>query len=147
MVLLTFSRDDFLFLGLELVGFSTYTISRNGKDVNLRRFSDFFYASPDTIADLFRDIQDADLGEAQILKPDPTYLLLAMLYLKKYPTKHALAAFLDGNKKTGLTWAKRYVKSIQALKEKKVSHLIHLAWERSICFLTSSLLRLDQVDI
>jgi hypothetical protein len=42
--------------------------------------------------DLFRDIQDADLGEAQISKPNPTYLLLAMLYLKTYPTKHALAA-------------------------------------------------------
>jgi hypothetical protein len=60
MVLLTVSHDDFLFLGLELVGFSAHTISRNGKDLNLRRFSDSFYASsPVTIANLFRDIQDA----------------------------------------------------------------------------------------
>jgi hypothetical protein len=59
--------------------------------------------------------------------PNPLYLLLAMLYLKKYPTKHALAAFLDGNENTGLAWAKRYIKLIQAFKEKKVSHIIHLA--------------------
>jgi hypothetical protein len=97
--------------------------------MNLHRFSASFFASPDTIANLFCDIQDADLGEAQISKPNPTYLLLAMLYLRKYPTKDALAALLDGTKKTRLVWAKHYVKLIQALKEKKVSHIIHLAWE------------------
>jgi hypothetical protein len=126
MALLSFSTKDFLFLGLELAGFSAYTIGRNEKKMNLERFKDSFYASPQTVENIFADIQDEDLGESRISKPKPIYLLLALFYLKKYPTKHALAAFLDSTEKTVLTWAKRYVKAIQALKEKKVSNCIHL---------------------
>jgi hypothetical protein len=55
MVLLRFSRRDFLFLGLELAGFSAHAISRNGKALNLQRFRDSFYAGPDTIR---RDVSD-----------------------------------------------------------------------------------------
>jgi hypothetical protein len=73
----------------------------------------------------FDDIQDEDLRESIISKPDPLYLLLVLFYLKKYPAKHALAAFLDSTEKTVLTWAKRYVKAIQALKEKTVSNCFH----------------------
>ena len=122
MVLLRFTSKDFLFLGLDLAGFSSYTIQRNATKMNLERFKDSFYASPQTSKNIFVDIQDEDLGESRISKPNPIYLLLALFYLKKYPTKHALAAFLDSTEKTGLDWAKRYVKAIQALKEKKVSN-------------------------
>jgi hypothetical protein len=53
--------------------------------------------------------------------------LLALFYLKKYLTKHALiAAFLDRTEKTVLAWAMCYVKAIQALKEKKVNKCFHL---------------------
>ncbi len=119
MVLLRFSSKEFLFLGLELAGFTGYTM-------NLPRFKDIFYASPQTAENIFVNIQDEDLGESRISKPDPIYLLLALFYLKKYPTKHDLAAFIDSTEKTVLGWAKRYVKAIQALKEKKVSNCFHL---------------------
>jgi hypothetical protein len=82
--------------------------------------------SPQTAENIFADIQDKDLGESRIPKPDPIYLLLGLFYLKKYPTKHALAAFLDITEKTVLAWAKHYVKVIQALKEKKASNCFHL---------------------
>jgi hypothetical protein len=120
---LRFSSKEFLFLGLELAGFSGYTIRRNEKKMNRERFNDSFYASPQTVENIFDDIQDEELGE---IRPDPLYLLLSLYYLKKYPTKHAQAAFLDRTEKTVLTWAKRYVKAIQALKEKKVSNYFHL---------------------
>ena len=113
-------------MGLELAGFSNYTIQRNEKKRNLERFKDSFYASHQTAEHIFSDIQDEDLGESRIVKPNPIYLLLALFYLKKYPTKHALAAFLDSTEKTVLTWDRRYVKAIQALKEKKVSNCFHL---------------------
>jgi hypothetical protein len=72
------------------------------------------------VENIFDDIQDGDLGESRIFKPNPLYLLLTLFYLKKYyPTQHALAAFLDSTEKTVLAWAKRYVKAIQALKEKR----------------------------
>jgi hypothetical protein len=67
------------------------------------------------------DIQDPDLDDARISNPNPRHLLSALYYLKKYPTKHDLAAFLDSTEKTALGRAHRYVKAIQALKEKKVS--------------------------
>ena len=80
MVLLRFSNQEFLFLGLELAGFTSYTIQRNGKKMNRERFKDSFYASPQTAENIFTDIQDEDLGESRISKPDPMYLLLALLY-------------------------------------------------------------------
>jgi hypothetical protein len=88
MVLLRFSNKEFLFLGLELAGFPAYTIGRNKKKMNRERFKDSFYARPhQTVENIFDDIQDEDLGESRISKPDPIYLLLALFYLKKYPTK------------------------------------------------------------
>ena len=95
MFRLRFSSKEFLFLGLELAGFSGYSIRCNEKKMNRERFKDSFYASPQTSENIFVDIQDEDLGESRISKPNPIYLLLALFYLKKYPTKHALAAFLD----------------------------------------------------
>ncbi len=95
MVLSRLTSKEFLFLGLDLAGFSNHTIRRNEKRMNLERFKDSFHTSPQTSEDIFADIQDEDLGESRISKPDPIYLLLALFYLKKHPTKHALAAFLD----------------------------------------------------
>jgi hypothetical protein len=39
-LLRSFSSKEFLFLGLELAGFSGYTIGRNEKKMNLERFKD-----------------------------------------------------------------------------------------------------------
>jgi hypothetical protein len=84
MVPSRFSRLDFLFLGLELPGFSAHAVSSsNGKDMNLCRFSDSFHAGFDAVRDLFRDIQDANLCKAQISKPNPMHAMLAVLHLKK----------------------------------------------------------------
>jgi hypothetical protein len=110
MVLLRISSKEFLFLGLELAGFSGYTIRRNEKKMSRERFKDSFCASPRMVENIFDDIQDEDLGESRISKPNPLYLLLGLFYLKNYPTKHALAAFLDSTEKAVLTWAKCYAK-------------------------------------
>ncbi len=61
MVLLRFSSKEFLFLGLELAGFSGYTIRRNEKKMSGERFKDSFYPSPQTVENIFDNIQDADL--------------------------------------------------------------------------------------
>jgi hypothetical protein len=83
MVLLQFSSKEFLFLGLELDGFSGYTIRRKEKKMSRERFKDSFYASPLMVENIFNDIQDEDLGESGISKPHPLYLLLALFYQKK----------------------------------------------------------------
>lgn len=102
-----FTSKEFNQLGLELAGFSPEMIGRNARRMNLEQFKDFFYASPKTVESLFQDIQHPDLGAARIAKPNPKYLLLALYYLKKYPTKSGLAAFLDSTEKTGQKERKR----------------------------------------
>ena len=66
------------------------------------------------VAIIYKDIGGEDDGLP------PKYLLLAFYYLKKYPTKHGLAAYLDETEKTALKWVHVYVKKIQSLKEQKI---------------------------
>ena len=113
-----FSENEFLALGLTHCGWSEKSISRNGNKNKDIRFRDRYYVTPKTWATIFNDIQD--IGEASIKKPNPRYLLLALYYLKKYPTKHEMASFLDGNEGTALNQSKKYIKAIQALKVQKI---------------------------
>lgn len=85
------------------------------------KFLDFFYASPKTIKQIFRDIQHQDLGENRIEKPDPCDFLGAFYFLKKYPTKQSQAGFLACSARVALPKAAwQYVRAIQALKEKTI---------------------------
>jgi hypothetical protein len=124
MVLLHLTLEELFFLGLKLAGFSVSTVERTGDGTSTERFKDKYYACPRTVEQLLADIQDPGLGEAQIENPKPRHLLLTLYYLKKYPTKHDLAAFLDSTEKTSLKWVHMYVKAIQALKGEKVSYCI-----------------------
>ena len=47
-------------------------------------------------------------------------LLLAFYYLKKYPTKHGLAAFLDQTEKTALKWVHLTLSKLHTLKDRKI---------------------------
>ena len=111
---LAFSQDDFLKLGLTHLGFSERTINNTCNMTNVDRFRDGFYADPTTCQAIFYDIQESGA------RANPKHLLLALYYLKRYPSKHGLAAFLDETEKTGLKWVHAYVAKIQALKERKV---------------------------
>ena len=115
MSLPDFTSDEFLQLGLRKMGFSDETIRRNKASTNVDRFKDNYYVKPCTCAKLFVDIQSEDLGDARINNPKPLYLLLALFYLKKYPTKIMMAAFTDGCHKTALMQSRKYVVAIQAL--------------------------------
>ena len=119
MVLIRLSKEEFMLLGLQMMGFSIGTIKNNCYATNLERFKDQYYATPSTCEKLLVDIQ-SDENTANIKKPIPRYLLLTLFYLKKYPTKGQMAGFLDVTEKTALTHAKRYVDAIQGLKEKKI---------------------------
>ena len=118
-MVLTYSKEEFMLLGLQLSGFSYRTIEKNCYATNLSRFKDNYYVTPDTCELLFVDIQ-SDACKAKVSKPCPRYLLLALYFLKKYPTKHQMAAFLDGSEKTMLTQSRKYVDAFQGLKEKKI---------------------------
>ena len=57
-------------------------------------------------------------------KPKPSYLLLALRFLKKYPTKHNLAAVSGATEKTALLQVWKHVDAIQALKQEKVREVL-----------------------
>ena len=108
-----------MLLGLQLCGFSYRAIEKNCYATNLSRFKDYYYATPETCSKVYEDIQSIEC-KAKVSKPDPKYLLLGLFYLKKYPTKHDMAGFLDGCEKTALTQSKKYVDAIQGLKDMKI---------------------------
>ena len=113
-----FSAANFLHLGLLSMGFSEKTIERTGLTTNTERFRDYYYVHPDTCEIMFHDMQ---LTGAQLA---PKRFLMALYYLKKYPTKHGLAAFLDETEKTALKWVHAYVALIQGQKDNKVRSVI-----------------------
>ena len=115
-----FPIDDFATLGLLLAGYSENTITKTCDATNDDRLKDFCYAGAKTFCNLYDDIQDPLLGEFQIARPNPSHLIFALYFLKKYPTAHDLASRCGGTEKTVLTRVWRYIKAIQALKDKKI---------------------------
>ena len=81
----------FFYFGLVQWRHSPKRINRTCKETNSKRFKGAYYASPTTVHDIFLDIQSPDLSDKRIKQPKPTHLLLALRFLKKYPTKEDLA--------------------------------------------------------
>ena len=125
-MVLRISKKSFESLALQLAGYSPETINKTCKATNADRLSDFCYAGTKTLKELFNDIQDPLLGEFQIKKPNPSHLVHALYFLKKYPTTHELAGRCgDGTEKTVINRAWRYIRAIQALKEKKIEWIFN----------------------
>lgn len=117
---LRFAQEEFATLGLLLAGYSNNTITSTCQETNDNRLKDFCYAGSKTLCCIYEDIQDPSLGEFRIAKPNPSYLVFALYFLKKYPTAHDFASRCDGTEKTVLSRAWRYIRAIQKLKEKKI---------------------------
>lgn len=106
-------------------GWSNDQITKTCSETNLERFVAKFYASPQSCEQIFCHMQDATIDGKLLRDPRPDRLLLTLYYLKKYPDKHDLGAFVQSTEKSALSWAKGYVDYIQALKEKKASTVGH----------------------
>ena len=78
---LTFSRQEFLHLGLILAGFTERTIERTNEKTNLERFRGRFYANPETCHGIFNDLQRPDIEDSYTRKPNPKCVLLALNYV------------------------------------------------------------------
>eukprot|EP00980_Cylindrotheca_fusiformis_P020427 scaffold7476_cov68-Cylindrotheca_fusiformis.AAC.4 len=122
MALVSLSEDDFLKLGLLQSLHSEKRVYNTCFKTNLTRFKSAYYACPKTVCDLFDAVQSHDLlGDKQISNPKPTHMLLALRFLKEYPTKETLAGFGNCTEKTGLHRVWKYVEAIRALKHQKIS--------------------------
>ena len=121
MVLFHLTVDQITMLGLQLAGSTATTITKTNAATNERRLGDPCYAGSKTISQLLNDVQDESLGEFKITKPNPSHLIWALYFLKKYPTAHDFSARCgDGTEKTVLLRAWRYIQAMQALEGRKI---------------------------
>jgi len=120
-MIINFSRQEFRELGMHLgSSWNNAQIDRMTEKRRKKYFKDSFFADAKTVKEIFRDIQHPDMGDQRIVKPNPSDLLAAMYFLKKYPTKFALAKYMGCSERYALDKAWKYVFAIQKLKEKKI---------------------------
>ena len=119
--MISFASNDFKLLALQLAGYNNDTILRTSNATNKKRLKDFCGLGEISLEKLFQDIQDPTLGDFYIKRPTPAELIQAIYFLKKYPTAHEYAARCGaGTEKTVLSKAWKYIRTIQALKAKKI---------------------------
>ena len=128
-MLLQFTEDEFMRLGLSHCGFSDKTINRLSVDARLDRFKDKYYIPPSICSTIYHDIQ-TDNCVNKIVKPKPLHLLLALFYLKKYPTGLDAAGFLDSCENAALAHSKGHA---QAIEGSFVWHADQMVWSYLWC--------------
>ena len=120
--MLVVTADEILRQGLRHGGFKKCRQS----DANLRRFKSFYGSHPVVYAQIFEDLQTTDIPEARIIttKPGVTLdnFLLAIHFLKVYPTRERSAGMFHMGEQTAAKWGWYFSKKVQALKKHKVIH-------------------------
>jgi hypothetical protein len=116
--MLILTADEFLRKGLELGGFDRHRQKKVRRAQNLERFRSFCGSNPVVYAEIFEDLQTTEIDEARV---DAATLcvdsfLMALHFLKCYPTENQLSGLLKICEKTARKWAWFYAKKIQALK-------------------------------
>jgi hypothetical protein len=108
-------------LGMQLAGPSTWR--RNIEATNVKAFVTHYGAPPKVCSAMWFDIESSEedpLGQWD----KPLYLLLALRFLKAYPTDAELCAFFDINSRITITkWRNIYVNRISKLLLTKVRHM------------------------
>jgi hypothetical protein len=116
-----FSEEDFMALGMQLAGPSTWR--RNIEATNVKAFVTHYGAPPKVCSAMWFDIESSEedpLGQWD----KPLHLLLALRFLKAYPTDAELCAFFDINSRITITkWRNIYVNRIGKLLLTKVRHM------------------------
>ena len=120
MVLLELTAEEFLHFGLELVGFSEARQQKVCKNTNLKCFRSSFGISPKSCCCILLDFQTTQIVAACIAKPKIRYMMMAIYWLRHYPTEVPLSGTFKMDEKTIREHIKKYVRAIQALAGQKV---------------------------
>ena len=126
--MLILTADDMLRKGLELGGFDRSRQKKVRRAQNLERFRALYGSNPVVYAEIFEDLQTTEIAEARV---DSDMIcvdsfLMALHFLKCYPTENQLSGLFQICEKSARKWAWFYAKKIQALKQQKVSLLLWL---------------------
>lgn len=122
MVLAIFTGDEIMRIGLDLAGFSLRRQSRVMRKTNVERFKSFYGAEARVYAQIWEDLQTTNIPAANIgsVKPDIESFLMAVNFLKEYPTEKQRSGLRNYCETTARNWAWYYTKKVQALKGAKV---------------------------
>jgi hypothetical protein len=122
MVVVRIIDSEWMAMGLELAGYRNWR--RCKISTNVARFKGWFGASPKTCENMWSDMQTTNGADgAPISRSDsnPRHLLLALRWLRGYPTEKVLEGTFKMSEKTVRKWCFGFVRKIQALKVIKVS--------------------------
>lgn len=119
MPLLTLSPDQWLRIGLQLVGFDVdrRNVCRRTK---MERFIAHFGARPETVNAMYVDMQTTNIPEAFVQKPNVCYFLMALNWLKSYSTETVMAGRFKKDEKTVRKYIWKYSRHVSALIDLKV---------------------------
>jgi len=117
------TEAEIMLRGLELCGFDRSRQKRVKWETNRRRFKSHYGSDPVVYAQIWEDLQTTKIPEANILnvKPCVDSFLMAVHFLKCYPTEKEQEGIFKICDKTARKWGWYYVHKIQALKKQKVS--------------------------
>jgi hypothetical protein len=125
-MVLYLSAFEFIFVGLDFVGFDERSTQRTCAATNLRRFCAHFGTSPESFTKIFMDLQTTEIDMARIINPFTVHLMMALHWWRTYKIEEEFAGSLEMVEKTARKWIWVYVHAIQGLKEgQEVSAVDH----------------------
>jgi len=117
-MVLHLTADEFLLLGLELMGFQVPNALRSKH--NIERFLSVFGTTPEALSAIFHDLQTTNIAAARVDRINFKYFMMTFNWLKSYKTEPEMAHSFGVCEDTVRTWTWDYVKNIQALIKAKI---------------------------
>ena len=117
------TADEMMNTGLLYARFTKARIDRCKRDTNVKRFVSHFGSIPEVVVLIFEDLQLTDIDEARLDPKDVNlkFFLMALHFLKCYPTENEREAMFDISPKWGREKVWLYVQKIQALKAEAIN--------------------------
>ena len=121
-MMLILTSEEVLRRGLQFVGYDDRRQQRCQRSTNLKRFRANFGAAPIVYAQIWEDLLTTKMKGANIIDSKPKYddFLLAIYWLRCYPTEQQLEAQFGVSDKTARKYVWYYTNKIAALKKLKV---------------------------
>ena len=115
--------EKFLFIGLELAGFSSWRQKRVGSFSNRRRFKTVYGSSPEDLARMWSDLLTTSVPGARVKTSwaDPVQFLMTHYWLRNYPTETCMTGIFKLTEKTIRKWVWYFLEKIAALKSDKIT--------------------------
>jgi len=117
-----YTPDEIMATGLELAGFDRHR-RKVARATNLDRFRSAYGSDPVVVACVWEDLLTTSNAEARIDRKAAKHVdrfLLAMHFLKIYPTERREAGIFGIDEDTCRLWRWYFVEKIQALKKEKI---------------------------